>query len=52
MKYFHKYRNIFQNLLKRESIQTACPVISVILSYDETRVITVTKKDDSEYRIK
>ena len=52
MKYFRKYSDLFNNMLLTTTIPTQCPIISVILSYDDTRAITLTKKDDSEYRIK
>lgn len=44
---FRNYKNIFTNLIKYRSVQTAYPLVSMMISYDSTRAITVTKKADN-----
>lgn len=49
---FKNYKELFNNLLKSTDVTTMYPICTVIISYDSTRAITVTKKDDKEYYIK
>ena len=49
---FKTYKNIFENLTKGQNVLTKYPIVTVMLSYDSTRGITVTKKDDTETWIK
>lgn len=46
------YKDIFTNLLKQSSVITKWPIVTMMISYDSTRAITVTKKDDRESFIK
>ena len=46
------YANMFKDLIKQQSVVTMYPIVSMIITYDSTRAITVTKKDDQEYLVK
>lgn len=43
---------MFKDLIKQQSVVTKYPIVSMIITYDSTRAITVTKKDDQEYLVK
>jgi len=43
---FHNYKDIFCNLIKQSSVITSYPITTMIISYDSTRAITVSKNDD------
>ena len=45
---FKNYSGLFDNLTKHASVSTEHSIISVMLSYDSTRAITVVKKDECE----
>ena len=49
---FKNYKEIFNNLLKSTNVTTMYPICSVIISYDSTRAITVTKANEREYYVK
>lgn len=49
---FSYYKDIFTDLLKQASIVTMYPIVTMAISFDSTRAITVTKKDDKESYIK
>jgi hypothetical protein len=49
---FKSYKNLFENLTKHKSRSTMYPIVNVMITYDSTRAITVTKKDDHECWIK
>ena len=49
---FKNYRSLFQNLLKTSEVTTMYPICSVIITYDSSKAITVTKKNDREYYVK
>jgi hypothetical protein len=49
---FAYYKDIFTNLLRQSTVITKYPIISMCISFDSTRAITVTKKDDKECYIK
>lgn len=49
---FMYYKEIFTNLLKQSTVITKWPIVTMIISYDSTRAVTVTKKDDRESFIK
>ena len=49
---FTNYKNIFDNLTKHQYIQTQYDIITMMISYDSTKTIAVTKKDDTEYYIR
>ena len=38
-----RYKDIFQNLLKTQSIITTYPISTMLMTYDSTRVICVSK---------
>jgi hypothetical protein len=43
---FDSYKGVFKNLINRNKIITMYPIVSMIITYDSTRAITVTKADD------
>lgn len=43
---FNSYGQIFKDLLKQVSVLTLNPIVSCIITYDSTRVVTVTKESD------
>jgi len=49
---FAYYKDIFTNLLKQSTVITKYPIVTMSISFDSTRAITVTKKDDKETYIK
>ena len=49
---FLPYKNVFKDLLKQTQVITMYPIISMLITYDSTRALTVTKKDDRFYYIK
>jgi hypothetical protein len=44
---FRNYKNIFTNLIKYRSVMTAYPLVNMMISYDSTRALTVTKKAEN-----
>lgn len=49
---FKNYANLFNNLTKHQTVATMYPIVSVSITYDSTRAITVTKKDDQEFWVR
>jgi len=49
---FTSYKSVFKDLLKQTSVITMYPIVSMIINYDSTRAVTVTKKDDRTCYIK
>lgn len=49
---FAYYKDIFTNLLRQTTVITKYPIVTMAISFDSTRAITVTKKDDKESYIK
>ena len=49
---FKHYASLFGDLTKHKSRPTMYPIVHVNISYDSTRAITVTKKDDKEFWVK
>ena len=49
---FRNYSGVFKNLVKANNIVTMYPIISMIITYDSTKAVTVTKKSDEEYYVK
>ena len=49
---FSNYSMHFNNLIKRKEVTTMYPIQSILISYDSLKVITVTKKDDTESWVK
>ena len=48
---FKNYSDVFKNLIKQNNVDTAYPITSMIITYDSTRAITVSKKEDYEHYI-
>ena len=46
------YSDTLNNLTQKNNIKTAWPIISLMITYDSSRVIAVTKKNDTEYFIR
>jgi len=49
---FKNYSGVFKNLIKGSNITTMYPICTMLITYDSTKAVTVTKKDDHEYYIK
>ena len=49
---FKNYSGVFKNLVKSTNVTTMWPIVSMIITYDSSKAITVTKKDDREYYVK
>lgn len=49
---FRNYKNYFTNLIKYRSVQTAFPLVSMMINYESTRAITVTKAADNRSILK
>lgn len=49
---FAHYKDIFTNLLRQSTVITKYPIVTMAISFDSTRAITITKKDDKESYIK
>lgn len=49
---FKAYKDYFSNLTKHKQVPTLYPIVTCMISYDSTRSITVTKKDDREYWVR
>ena len=49
---FKQYSGVFKNLVKGSNITTMYPICTMIITYDSTKAITVTKKNDIEYYVK
>ena len=49
---FKNYTRVFENLIKSTNVMTANPIVSVIITYDSSRAITITKTHNHKYNIK
>ena len=49
---FKNYKNVFTNLMKYKNVATAYPIITMMISYDSTRALTVTKADENRSILK
>ena len=49
---FKSYAALFNNLTKEKKVATMWPIVTCMITYDSTRAITVTKKDDREFWIR
>ena len=49
---FKNYSEVFKNLLQHSNVTTEYPICSMIITYDSTKAITVTKDNDFEYYVK
>lgn len=49
---FKNYSEVFKNLLKQSNVPTLYPICTMIITYDSTKAITVTKNNDIEYFVK
>jgi hypothetical protein len=43
---------VFDNLIKQIQVKTMYPICSMIITYDSTKAVTVTKANDREYFVK
>ena len=50
--YFKQYRHQLNSLLKRKTIKTAYPIVSLMITHDSARVVTVTKKNERTFFVK
>ena len=49
---FKNYSDVFNQLVKSSDVPTQYPIVSMIITYDSTKAITVTKKNDREYWVR
>lgn len=49
---FKSYASLFKNLTKEKKVPTMYPIVTCMITYDSTRAITVTKKDDREFWVR
>ena len=49
---FLNYKENFQNLMVTQVVVTMYPLTTMAISYDSTKALTVTKKDDMEVWVK
>ena len=49
---FKNYKNVFMNLMKYKNVATAYPIITMMISYDSTRALTVTKAAENRSILK
>ena len=49
---FKNYKNVFTNLIKYRNVATAYPIITMMISYDSTRALTVTKAAENRSILK
>ena len=49
---FMSYKSVFTDLLKQTNVITMYPIVSMIITYDSSRAVTITRKDDRNYFIK
>ena len=49
---FKNFMGLFSNLTKHKSRPTMYAIVNVSITYDSTRAITTTKKDDREFWVK
>ena len=49
---FRAYSHLFENLVKTTSITSNFPVVTASILLDASRIMSVTKASDKEYRIK
>lgn len=49
---FYNYTSVFENLLKATNVPTTYPIVHCIITFDSSKAITVTKRDEYEYYIR
>ena len=49
---FKNFSDLFSTLTKQHQVLTFYPMVSCIITYDSKKVITVTKKDETEYYVR
>jgi hypothetical protein len=49
---FKSYKTLFAGLTKSKNVVTKFPIVTCMITYDSTRAITVTKKDDTEFWVR
>lgn len=49
---FMSYKNVFKDLLRQTQVITMYPIVSMIITNDSTKAVTITKKDDRTCFIK
>ena len=42
---------MFNELIKQQSVETKYPIVSMMITYDSTRAVIVSKVDDQEYLV-
>jgi hypothetical protein len=49
---FKNYKDVFNNLVMSENVQTKYSMVSAAISFDSLAVITITKASEREYWLK
>lgn len=49
---FKAYKGLFENLLKTHTITSNYPIVGAMILADSSRIMSITKASDKEYRIK
>ena len=49
---FKNYQTVFDNLTKYQKVPTKFDIVSMIITYDSTHTLAVTKKDDTQYMLR
>lgn len=49
---FDNYKKQFESLMKHKQVPTLYPIVSCIITYDSTKTILVSKKDDTEFWVR
>ena len=49
---FKNFSDVFKNLVKENNVRTKYPIISMLITYDSSRAVTVTKNTDCEWWVK
>lgn len=49
---FKNYKSVFEDLTKHQKVDTPNDIVSMLITYDSTHTVAVTKNSDSLYFIK
>lgn len=49
---FKNYQSVFDNLTKYQKVPTKYDIVNMIITYDSTHAVGITKKDDTEYFVR
>ena len=46
-----EYSHMFNELIKQQTVETSHPIVSMMITYDSTRTVLVSKVNDQEYLV-